>query len=141
MRFAPGVERVFSVLTDEQRASFREAMEAQAEKLGDLEQKAREARRDLFETALTDKFEESAFREKALAAAKLEAELTVIRAKALAKMKPPLSAEQIQNLRRPPETQEGEAETQRRRRRPESPRDEHGLPLKDNSATSTNAPK
>src|SRR5262249_29697806 len=78
----PGIERVFSVLTDEQRASLREAMEGQFEKVRGLEEKLREARRALLEAALVEKFDETAVREKAEAAAKLEAEVTVIRAKA-----------------------------------------------------------
>src|SRR5436190_10227178 len=102
MRGGPGIERVFSVLTDEQRTSLREAMEGEREKVRDLEEKLRDARRALFDAALAQKFDESAIREKAEASAKLEAEITVIRAKAFAKLKPPLSAEQLQKVREAP---------------------------------------
>src|SRR5437762_6482328 len=42
-RFAPGLERLFSLLTDEQRASFRDAIEGDREKMRDLEEKLRDA--------------------------------------------------------------------------------------------------
>src|SRR6266478_3700163 len=42
-RLAPGLERLSGVLTDEQRASLRQAMEAQREKMRDLEEKLRAA--------------------------------------------------------------------------------------------------
>src|SRR5438067_974780 len=72
-RFVPGIERLQSILSDEQRASLREVMQGQREKMRDLEEKIRDARKDLLTAGLTDKFDEDAVRQKALGAAKLEA--------------------------------------------------------------------
>src|SRR5262245_49191062 len=80
-RFTPGLERLFGVLTEEQRASLRQAMEAQREKTRGLEEKLRDARKELFEAGLKEKFDEEAVRQKALAVGKLDAELAVLRAK------------------------------------------------------------
>ena len=131
-RFAPGFERLFSILTEEQRASLREAMQSQREKMREAEEKLRDARREIFELGLKEKFDEEAVREKALAAAKLDAEVTVLRAKAFSQMRPALSAEQIEKLKNlPPPGSETQGQSQRPRRRPEVQRDENGLPPKD----------
>lgn len=128
--FAAGFERIYNVLTEEQRASLRDAMQSQREKLRDAEEKLRDARRQIFEAALLDKFDEAAVRDKATAAAKLEAEMMVVRAKAFSQMRPPLSAEQLEKLKNLSSTG-SEIQTDRARRRPEVPRDENGLPPKD----------
>src|SRR5436305_14420891 len=67
-RLSPGFERVLTVLTEEQRASMRQAMEAEREKIRELEQKIRDARRELFELGLREKIDEGTVREKAAAA-------------------------------------------------------------------------
>jgi len=59
-----------SVLTEEQRASMREAMAGEREKIRELEQKIREARKELFELGIP-KIRRTVVREKALAAAKI----------------------------------------------------------------------
>ena len=130
-RFTPGFERLFGVLSEEQRASLREAMQAQREKMRELEEKLRDARKEIFEAGLKEKFEEDAVRQKAMAAAKLDAELTVLRAKAFSQIRPALSAEQLEKLRNMPPPGSAEDQPQRPRRRPEVQRDEHGLPPKD----------
>jgi Spy/CpxP family protein refolding chaperone len=129
-RFVPGMERLQGILTEEQRASLREAMEGQREKMRELEEKTRTARQGLLTAGLTEKFDEEAVRQKALNAAKFEAEITVLRARAFSKMRPPLSPEQIEKLKSPP-ADRGEDQPEAPRRRPEVRRDEHGLPLKD----------
>jgi Spy/CpxP family protein refolding chaperone len=130
-RFIPGFERLQAVLTEEQRASLREAMEGQRAKLRELEEKIRDARRELLTAGLTDKFDEDAVRQKAMAAAKLDAELTVARAKAFSQMRPVLSSEQLEKLKAAPVFGNREEEqTAAPRRRADIPRDEHGLPLK-----------
>jgi Spy/CpxP family protein refolding chaperone len=95
------------MLTEEQRMSMRDVMQDQREKTRDLEEKLRKARQATMETALTGKFNESAVRKKALEQAKIEAELSVLRAKALASVKPPLTPEQIERLKNPPAPQFG----------------------------------
>jgi Spy/CpxP family protein refolding chaperone len=131
-RYAPFLERV---LTEEQRTSLREAMEAQRDKMRELEEKLRDARREMFHTGLAEKFDEDKVRKTALEVGKLDAELAVLRARAFSKMKPPLSAEQIEKLKNPPPLEGGEPRPELRRddrprgERPQrGPRDENDLP-------------
>lgn len=137
-RFSPGFERVLSVLTEEQRASMREAMAADREKIRELELKIRESRKELFELGLREKFDEAAVREKAAAVAKLDAEMTVLRVKAISKIRPPLTAEQIEKIRNSAGAELGERQPESPRRRHDIPRDENGLPLKEQSAPAKN---
>jgi Spy/CpxP family protein refolding chaperone len=130
-RFSAGFERVLSVLTEEQRASMREAMAADREQVRDLDLRIRQARREMFELGLKEKFDEAAVREKATAAAKLDAEMTVLRVKALSRMRPPLTAEQIAKIRESARSELGESQAEAPRRRHDIPRDENGLPLKE----------
>lgn len=130
-QFFPMLQRV---LTDDQRASLREAMEAQRELMRELEEKIRAARKDLMQASLTAKFDEDAVRKQALETGKLDAELTVLRAKAFSKMKPALSADQIEQIKNPPPPENGDGpnrgEFRRRPDRPSGgPRDENDLPL------------
>src|SRR3974390_2596285 len=78
-RFAPAFDRFFEVLTDDQRGSFREAMDTQRDKARNLQEKLRDARKELMETGLAANFDEDTVRQKAMEAAKLEAEMTVLR--------------------------------------------------------------
>jgi Spy/CpxP family protein refolding chaperone len=137
-RFSPGFERVLSVLTEEQRASMREAMAGDREKVRELEQKIRESRKELFELGLREKFDEAAVREKAAAVAKLDAEMMVLRVKAISKVRPPLTHEQIEKIRNSSGPEMGERQPEPPRRRHDIPRDENGLPLKEQSAPPKN---
>src|SRR5215510_14412453 len=94
-----GFERVFSILTEEQRASFRQIMDKNREAVRNLEQKSAQARRELLEAALIDKFDETRVREKLNALTAIDVDLTMLRIKALSKMEPALTAEQLQKLR------------------------------------------
>lgn len=132
-RFSPGFERVLNVLTDDQRASMREAMAADREKIRDLEQKIRESRKQLFELGLREKFDEAAVREKANEAGKFDAEMTVLRVKAISKIRPPLTAEQIEKIKSSSGPEMGDRQPEPPRRRNDIPRDENGLPLKEQS--------
>jgi Spy/CpxP family protein refolding chaperone len=132
-RVSPGFERVMNVLTDDQRASIREAMAADREKIRDLERKIVQTRKELFELGLREKFDETAVREKANEAAKIEMEMTVLRVKAISRIQPPLTAEQIEKIKNSaPEPADRQSEPPRRRH--DIPRDENGLPLKEQSA-------
>jgi Spy/CpxP family protein refolding chaperone len=95
-RFFPALNRV---LTDEQRQSFRAAIGSQSEKIQPLEEKMRESRKALLDEIAGGKFDEAAARQGAEESAKAEAELTVIFAKALSQMQPPLSAQQIEQMK------------------------------------------
>lgn len=105
IQYFPLIERV---LTTEQRESLRTAMNAQRESLRAIDGKLREARRELMKASMIDEFSEDAVRAKAVAVGKLEAEVTVLRARAFAEMVPPLSEEQVQQLQTPSRWERGE---------------------------------
>jgi len=140
-RFSQGFERVLSVLTDEQRASMREAMVADREKIRELEQKIRESRKELFDLGLREKFDEAAVREKANAVAKLDAEMTVLRVKAISRIRPPLTAEQIEKIKNSSGPEMGDRQPEPPRRRRDFPRDENGLPLKESAPQNSGSEK
>ena len=124
------------VLTEEQRDSFRQTMEDQRDQMRGFEEKLRATRKEMIAAGLAETFDEDAVRKKALEVGRLEAELIVLRAKALAKVKPALSAEQIKQIKNPPPFNPGEfrganrgGASSRPNRPPAGPRDEHDLPL------------
>jgi Spy/CpxP family protein refolding chaperone len=130
-RAGGGFERVFGVLTEEQRSSFRQAMEGEREKMRELEQKSGEARRELMEAALVDKFDEARVRQKLNALMKVDADLTMIRIRGLSKVEPRLSAEQLEKLRSAAQPDSaGGPGGERKNRSPQGKRDENGLPPK-----------
>jgi len=123
---------VFRILTKEQRGSFRETMAAQRNEMRAIEEQLRTARLDVVTAALAEKVDDDAVRKQALEVGKLEADLAVLRAKALAKVKPPLSAEQIEQIKNPRSFNPGESRIRPVRhvdRPPAGPRDEHDLPV------------
>lgn len=93
-----GANALLGVLTDEQRRSFREVMRSQREKVRDLATQLRTAREQLLEAGVTGKFDEADVRQKAMAVAKLEADLAVLRFKAISEIQPPLSPEQARKI-------------------------------------------
>ena len=132
-----GLGPVANVLTEEQRASFRRAMDAQREKSSDGELKLRDARRKLIESGLEGKFDEAAVRKLAVAVAGLEAEQAVKRAKALSQLQPPLSPEQVEKVKSSFAAQPRNlgqlqlpAGVQRRHNLTSTNRDENDLPVK-----------
>jgi len=102
----------------------------------EVEEKLRDARRDLLQASMIEKYDEEAIRKKALEVGKFDAELTVLRAKAFSKMKPALSAEQIEQIKNPPQLEGGPnrgdngGEPRRPGRFSDKPRDENDLPVK-----------
>ena len=134
-RFGAGYERLFAVLTEEQRSSLRSAMADERETIRGLEEKLRQARRELFDAGLNPKFDEDLVRNKAMAMAKIEAEMTVVRTRAFSKLQPPLSAEQIAKLKEAPAlNSSGDARGESSGRRQTGPRDENDLPVKNKSS-------
>jgi len=109
------------VLTDEQRASWREIMQAQQDKTRELMENMRAARKALIEASLAEKFDEAAIRKEAEAIGKAEAELAVLRAKALSEIKPPLTPEQREKLKNPPLPEPGPGQGGRPLRGPRGP--------------------
>lgn len=98
LRPGQGMPVMEQLLTEDQRDSMRQAMESQREKLRDIQDKIRVARKALMTAALADDFKDDVVRAKALEVAKLEAELTVVRLKALSDVQPALSQEQLDKL-------------------------------------------
>lgn len=127
----PLLERV---LTEEQRESLHAAMASQRDQMRDLEGKIRAARQALMKASLAEDFDEAAVRAKALEVGKLDAELAVLRAKALSKLQPPLSDEQIERISNPPPPREmdGSPDGPRRPIPPRVPRDRFDRPVPPN---------
>lgn len=131
MRGGQGLPMLEQVLTEDQRDSMRQAMEAQREKMRDLQEKIRDARKALMTAALADDFKDAVVQAKALEVAKLEAEVTVLRLKAVAEVQPALSKNQVEKMINPQPAQGigpgGEGpRPNRRANRP--PRDDAALP-------------
>ena len=93
------------LLTEDQRDSMRQAMEANREKNRETMEKIRDARKALNKAAFEAEFKEDVVRAKALEVAKLEAEVTVMRLKALSEVQPALSQEQLDKIMNPPQMQ------------------------------------
>jgi Spy/CpxP family protein refolding chaperone len=135
-RFFPALNRV---LTDEQRGSFRAAIVPQLEKIRTLEEKMRAARTALLDEIAGGKFDETAARQSADESAKAEAELTLVFAKAISQIQPPLSAQQIEQMKnfqpgqnQPPLQSAPQAEIAPRPKMdlpPPLPRDSNDLPV------------
>ena len=104
-RAMPMLERV---LTGEQRESLQAAMESQRDSMRSLEGKIRGARQALMQASLAEKFDEDMVHAKAIKVGKLEAKLAVLRAKAMSKVRPPLSQAQIERISNPPPPREME---------------------------------
>ena len=79
-----------------------QALQGQRDKVRELQTKLREARRELWSTALAGTVDEEAVRKQAQTVANLETEMTLLRVKALSKVQPPLSPEQIEKIRNAP---------------------------------------
>ena len=126
----------YGVLTDEQRVSYQALMKAARGKLVELESKLRAAHQDVVATSVTAPFDENLMREKALAAAQIEAEMVVLRAKVYSQVQPPLSPEQIEKVKSgqpgPPRPFERQIEHPLRRASPAvtTNQDANGLPPK-----------
>jgi Spy/CpxP family protein refolding chaperone len=95
-RFFPMLGRV---LTDEQRQSLQQIMESQRDQIQPLMEKIRDSRQAILNEITSGKFDEKAARKYAEQSAQTEAELTMIFAKALSQMQPPLSPGQIGQLK------------------------------------------
>jgi Spy/CpxP family protein refolding chaperone len=94
-----GMGPVMNVLTEEQRASLTQSIQAQREKVRELETKLRSARQELATAGLDGKFDEDSVRKQAAAVANLEADMAVLRVKAISQIQPPLSPEQIEKIK------------------------------------------
>ena len=95
-RFFPMLGRL---LTDEQRLSLLRNMDSQRDQIQPLQEKIRSSRAALLNQIVSGKFDEKLARQYAYQSSGAEAQLTVIFVKALSQMQPPLSAQQIAQLK------------------------------------------
>lgn len=86
------------MLDDQQMQLYREAAQKDGEKLRALDEKLRVAQKELMQATLAATYDEKAVKEKADAVAKIQVELTVLRAKALATVAPTMKPEQKEQL-------------------------------------------
>ena len=87
------------VLTDQQRTSYEAAIARQRGRMMELQSQLRTARQDFVVASVDQKFDENALRQKAMAAYRIEAEMAVLRAKAMSEVQPPLTPEQIEKIK------------------------------------------
>jgi Spy/CpxP family protein refolding chaperone len=88
-----------SVLTAEQRARYRTAVEASRGRVQELDAQLQVVRHELNEAVLAEHLDEVQVREKATVIAQLEGEKAVLRARAFAAIRPTLTPEQVGLLR------------------------------------------
>lgn len=87
------------LLTDQQRLSLMRSVDAERDQIQPLQQTIRLSRAALLNQIVTGKFDEKLARQYAGQSAGAEAQLTVIFVKALSQMQPPLSAQQLAQLK------------------------------------------
>jgi Spy/CpxP family protein refolding chaperone len=85
-------------LDDQQRQLFQEALQKDSDKLRELQQKLQVAQKELVEAVLATNYVETTVRGKAEAVAKIQVEMTMLRAAALATVTPTLKPEQRQQM-------------------------------------------
>jgi len=88
-----------SILDQAQRMKFGEEMQGQREKLRELNEKSMRLRRELNEALFGETLDESLVRKKTAELSELEAERSLIRARAFAKIRPSLTEEQLERLK------------------------------------------
>jgi Spy/CpxP family protein refolding chaperone len=96
---AGNVSPILRALTPEQRTQMRQAMEANHEQTEELQEQIRAARKELLELQLAEKLDEAAFRTKSAEIIKAQAEVELFNARAFAKVRPSLTAEQLEQIR------------------------------------------
>lgn len=85
-------------LDDQQRQLYQEAVQKDTDKLRALDEKLRVAQKELVEAVLSSSYDEKVVQTKAEAVAKIQVEITMLRAAALATVAPTLKPEQKQQL-------------------------------------------
>ena len=89
-------------LDDQQRELLQEALQEDHAKLRKLEEQLRAAQQELLGATLATNFEESVVRTKAEAVGKVQVEIALLHARALAKVVPTMTPEQKQRLAESP---------------------------------------
>ena len=85
-------------LDDKQMELYREASEQNRDTLTKLDEKLRVAQKELLQAAIAEKYDEKIVGEKAATVAKIQTEMTLLRAKALSTLAPTLKPEQRDQL-------------------------------------------
>lgn len=86
------------MLDEQQRELFRQAMEKEGDQLRALATKMEAAQKALMQATLAETYDEKVVQEKADAVAKIQVQMTLLRAKALSTVAPTLKAEQKEQL-------------------------------------------
>lgn len=94
--------RVLSVLDEKQRASLAGILQQARPRIAELETQIRLGRNQLLEAELKSPYNEAAVRQAAAGLARTETDLAVQRARMLSEMQPPLTTEQVQQIKNPP---------------------------------------
>lgn len=89
-------------LDEAQRQAFQEALQKEDAKLRELNEKLREAQKELLKAVLAEDYDEKVVRTKAEAVAAVEVEIILIRGKALASVAPSLKPEQKEQMMNSP---------------------------------------
>lgn len=97
-----GEYQFIRVMNEEQRGKYRAAVEANREQKQKLMARLRNARREMNEVKVGEKFDEAAFRAKAEAAAKIQVEIDLLDARAFAQIRPSLTEEQVKQIKSSP---------------------------------------
>jgi Spy/CpxP family protein refolding chaperone len=88
-------------LDDQQRELLREATQKEGDEMRKLNDKLQTAQKELVQAIIGEKYDEKVVREKAEAAARIQTEITMLRAKAFATVAPTLKPEQREQLDNP----------------------------------------
>lgn len=90
---------LFRDLNDDQRHALRGFFEAQQGVMREVGERAMRLRREIAEASVADKPNEGLIRDKIMEAAKIEAETTIVRARAFAQVREKLPRETVERLR------------------------------------------
>jgi len=85
-------------LDDQQRELYREATQKHSDELRKLDERLRAAQKELVQAVLAEKYDDQVVREKAEGVAKIQVEITTLRAKAFSVVAPTLKPEQRDQL-------------------------------------------
>lgn len=88
------------ILTDEQREQVRQMMLEHREELRNLDQRVQRLQREIEQEVFARQPNEDALRDKAQSLAQAEAERTLFRARVIARIRPTLTNDQVEQLKR-----------------------------------------
>lgn len=112
--------RFREILNEKQVASLREKLEASRESMNEIGKKILEKRRGMMGLVLAQPTDKKAIRAAFKELAKLESEVAIMRSEMIASIKPPLSEEQVEQLKQPP-PRRPQGRTQGRPQQPRPP--------------------